>query len=115
MVDRSRGYEGVAREFLARRGSGRSTGVGVNAVRQWAQTLPHGAAVIDLGCGPGFPITEVLVAEGLDVFAVDAAPSFSCFLPTSSGTCSKGSPTYWCQVAGCYLLRVRNRLPGTMR
>jgi hypothetical protein len=23
----------------------------------------------------GFPITEVLVAEGLDVFAIDAAPS----------------------------------------
>jgi len=32
--------------------------------------------VIDLGCGPGFPITEVLVAEGLSVFGVDAAPSF---------------------------------------
>ena len=76
MIDRSNGYEGVAREFLARRGSGRSTGAGVNAVRQWAQALPHGAAVIDLGCGPGFPITEVLVAEGLKVFAVDAAPSF---------------------------------------
>jgi SAM-dependent methyltransferase len=76
MIDRSNGYEGVAREFLTRRGSGRSTGVGVNAVRQWAQALPHGAAVIDLGCGPGFPITEVLVAEGLNVFAVDAAPSF---------------------------------------
>ena len=76
MVDQSNGYEGVAREFLARRGSGRSTGVGVNAVRQWAQALPHGSAVIDLGCGPGFPITEVLVAEGLNVFGVDAAPSF---------------------------------------
>ena len=76
MIDRSSGYEGVAREFLAHRGSRRSTGVGVNAVRQWAQALPHGAAVIDLGCGPGFPITEVLVAEGLTVFAVDAAPSF---------------------------------------
>jgi SAM-dependent methyltransferase len=76
MRDRSNGYEGVASEFLAGRGSGRSTGVGVNAVRQWAQALPRGAAVIDLGCGPGFPITEVLVAEGLNVFAVDAAPSF---------------------------------------
>ena len=76
MVDQSNGYEGVAREFLARRGSGRSTGVGVNAVRQWAQALPHGSAVIDLGCGPGFPISEVLVAEGLNVFGVDAAPSF---------------------------------------
>jgi SAM-dependent methyltransferase len=32
--------------------------------------------VIDLGCGPGFPLTAVLVAEGLSVFGVDAAPSF---------------------------------------
>src|SRR6516165_4801115 len=76
MMDRSNGYEGVAAEFLARRGRGRSTGIGVNAVRKWARSLPCGAAVIDLGCGPGFPITEVLVAEGLNVFAVDAAPSF---------------------------------------
>jgi len=63
-------------EFLAGRGRGRSTGVGVNAVGKWARSLPRGAAAIDLGCGPGFPITEVLVAEGLNVFAVDAAPSF---------------------------------------
>jgi SAM-dependent methyltransferase len=32
--------------------------------------------VVDLGCGPGFPITDVLVAEGLRTFGVDAAPSF---------------------------------------
>jgi SAM-dependent methyltransferase len=32
--------------------------------------------VIELGCGPGIPITEVLVGEGLNVFGVDAAPSF---------------------------------------
>lgn len=76
MTDRSNGYEGVAEEFLARRGSGRSTGIGVNEVRQWARTLPGGAAVIDLGCGPGFPITEVLVSEGLNVFGIDAATSF---------------------------------------
>ena len=76
MMDRSNGYEGVAQEFLARRGSGRLTGIGVNEVRKWARTLPRGAAVIDLGCGPGFPITEVLVAEALNVFGVDAAPSF---------------------------------------
>jgi SAM-dependent methyltransferase len=76
MTDRSNGYEDVAVEFLARRASGRSAGVGVNAVRKWARTLPRGAAVIDLGCGPGFPITEVLVDEGLSVCGVDAAPSF---------------------------------------
>lgn len=76
MMDRSNGYEGAAQEFLARRGSGRFTGIGVNEVRQWARTLPRGAAVIDLGCGPGFPITEVLATEGLNVFGIDAATSF---------------------------------------
>jgi 2-polyprenyl-3-methyl-5-hydroxy-6-metoxy-1,4-benzoquinol methylase len=76
MTDRSNGYEGVAMEFPARRGSGRSTGIGVKEVRTWARSLPRGAAVIDIGCGPGFPITEVLVAEGLRVYGVDAAPSF---------------------------------------
>jgi SAM-dependent methyltransferase len=76
VIDRSNGYEGVSLEFLARRGSGRSTGIGVKHVRDWARTLPRGAAVIDLGCGPGFPITEVLVNEGLSVYGVDAAPTF---------------------------------------
>ena len=78
MRDRSNGYEGVAAEFLTRRGSAqrRSKGIGVKAVREWARTLPHGAVVIDLGCGPGFPITEVLVMEGLNVYAIDASPSF---------------------------------------
>ena len=45
-------------------------------VGKWARTLPRGSNVIDLGCGPGFPITAVLVDEGLHVFGVDAAPSF---------------------------------------
>lgn len=76
MGDRSNGYEQVAAEFLTRRGGGRSTGIGVDHVRQWARTLPRGAAVVDLGCGPGYPITEVLIAEGLHAFGVDASPSF---------------------------------------
>lgn len=76
-MDRSNGYEAVSEEFLARRGSSvRSTGIGVKEVRKWARTLPRGSSVIDLGCGPGFPITVVLVEEGLQVFGVDAAPSF---------------------------------------
>ena len=45
-------------------------------MRRWARTLSPGSTVIDLGCGPGFPITSVLVDEGLHVFGVDAAPSF---------------------------------------
>jgi SAM-dependent methyltransferase len=78
MTDRSNGYEGVAAEFLANRGNARtrSRGIGVKPVREWAKTLPRGAAIIDLGCGAGFPITEVLVLEGLNVYAIDASPSF---------------------------------------
>src|SRR5262252_3889897 len=72
MIDRSNGYENIAAEFV----STRSTTIGVKRVRDWAKALPRGAAVVDLGCGPGFPITEVLVAEGFNVFGVDAAPSF---------------------------------------
>ncbi|HEX6773822.1 MAG TPA: class I SAM-dependent methyltransferase [Acidobacteriaceae bacterium] len=76
-MDRSNGYEAVSEEFLAYRGntSTRSIGIGVNAVRKWAKRLPPGSSVIDLGCGPGLPLTVVLVEEGLDVFGVDAAPS----------------------------------------
>jgi SAM-dependent methyltransferase len=75
-MDRSNGYEAISEEFLARRGRSPSIGIGVKQVRKWARTLPRGSSVIDLGCGPGFPITAVLVEEGLHVFAVDAAPSF---------------------------------------
>jgi SAM-dependent methyltransferase len=77
-MDLSNGYESVSEEFLARRGSSgtRSIAIGVKEVRNWAKVLPRGNSVIDLGCGPGFPITVVLVEEGLQVFGVDAAPSF---------------------------------------
>lgn len=75
MTDRSNGYEGVAAEFLAGRGSVRSSGVGAKAVRAWARTLPPRATVIDLGCGSGLPITKVLVSEGLNVYGVDASRS----------------------------------------
>src|SRR5580765_6581075 len=108
-MDRSNGYEGIAPEFLARRGSGRSTGIGVNRVRKWARTLPPGAAVIDLGCGPGFPITEALVAESLSTMVSWPGDSCSCFRPRTSATLSRGSPGYWCQGAGCCLRLLRNQ------
>jgi SAM-dependent methyltransferase len=75
-VDRSSGYEAVSQQFLARRGRASSVGIGVKEVRSWARSLPPGSSVLDLGCGPGFPITAVLVEEGLQVFAVDGAPTF---------------------------------------
>ena len=66
----------MAADFLAGRGRAPSTAVGTTRVRAWARTLPHGAAVLDLGCGTGLPITQVLVSEKLNVYAIDAAPSF---------------------------------------
>jgi SAM-dependent methyltransferase len=90
-VDRSNGYEAVSKEFLARRGSSRSTGIGVKEVRKWARTVSRGSSVIDLGCGPGLPITAALVDEGLHVFGIDAAPSFveafQCNLPGTPILC----------------------------
>jgi 2-polyprenyl-3-methyl-5-hydroxy-6-metoxy-1,4-benzoquinol methylase len=74
-MDPSNGYERVAAEFLAHRGRAPSTAIGATQVRDWARGLRHGATVLDLGCGPGVPITKVLVNEGLDVYAIDAAPS----------------------------------------
>jgi SAM-dependent methyltransferase len=77
-LDPSTGYEAVSQEFLAHRGNGRtrSTAIGVKEVQAWARTLLRGSNVIDIACGPGFPLTAVLVEEGLNVFAVDGAPSF---------------------------------------
>lgn len=78
MADLSNGYESISAEWLASRGNPktRSDAIGVAEVRRWAKTLPSGGSVIDLGCGPGFPLTAVLLEEGLEVFGVDAAPSF---------------------------------------
>jgi SAM-dependent methyltransferase len=75
MADPSNGYEGIAEEFLAGRGRAPSTGIGAKEVREWAGTLPRGAAVIDLGCGSGLPISRALVDEGVSLFAVDGSPS----------------------------------------
>jgi 2-polyprenyl-3-methyl-5-hydroxy-6-metoxy-1,4-benzoquinol methylase len=44
-------------------------------VRDWARSLHRGAAVIDLGCGSGLPMSKILISEGLNVYAIDAAPS----------------------------------------
>lgn len=75
-MDRSNGYEAVSEQYLARRGRAPSVGIGVKEVQKWARAVRPGSSVIDLACGPGFPITSVLVDEGLDVFGLDAAPSF---------------------------------------
>jgi len=73
MADRSNGYEAVAQAYIAGRGTGGT--IGANVVREWAQALPARAHVLDLGCGTGMPISQVLIDRGLVVYGVDASAS----------------------------------------
>jgi hypothetical protein len=58
--DKSNGYEEVAPAFIAGRGSD-SAETGASDVADWTQTLPPEATVLDLGCGTGVPISQVLI------------------------------------------------------
>ena len=73
--DKSNGYEEISSVFLAGRGSGKGVGIGVSVVAQWAASLPRGATVLDLGCGPGVPITTIFIERGFNVYGVDASRS----------------------------------------
>jgi SAM-dependent methyltransferase len=75
MSDESNGYESIAAEYIAGRGSRAGVGIGVGEVREWAKTVRPRGAVLDLGCGPGYPITQLLVDAGLAVHGVDASPT----------------------------------------
>lgn len=72
--DKSNGYQEVTGAFLSTRGRGPG-GVGTRVVREWAEELPNDATVLDLGCGNGLPISELLIERGLQVYGVDAAPA----------------------------------------
>ena len=74
MSDGSNGYEAIAPQYIGHRGSS-LTGVGVETVREWARGLPKGADVLDLGCGSGAPITQLLADMGFRVYGVDASPT----------------------------------------
>lgn len=72
--DKSNGYEEIAQIFISGRGQNHA-GVGARIVAEWSQILPATAAVLDLGCGPGVPISETLIKRGFDVYGVDASAS----------------------------------------
>ena len=70
--DKSNGYDEIAPIFISGRGQ-KSGGIGVSVVAEWSQMLPKGGTVLDLGCGTGVPISEVLIERGLDLYGVDAS------------------------------------------
>src|SRR5687767_1276461 len=73
-VDRSNGWESVARDFVeyARRST-----IGASTIRAWSSSLPRGTAILDLGCGPGTPRSEVLADEGFVLYGVEASPTMA--------------------------------------
>ena len=70
MSDCTHGYDALARVFAA----SRSKVVGVAEVQRWAEQLRAPAEVLDVGCGPGVPLTAALIEAGCRVWAVDASP-----------------------------------------
>jgi SAM-dependent methyltransferase len=71
-MDSAEAYEARAQEFLQGRDASM---IGTLIVDRWARALRRGAAVIELACGGGYPITRVLSAAGLQLWAVDSSPT----------------------------------------
>ncbi len=72
ITDSAVAYEVHAQDFLC----GRDTSmIGSVVVEQWARTLPAGSAVIELGCGAGYPITRALQSTELKLWAIDSSAS----------------------------------------
>lgn len=65
-------YETHAVDFLSARDTSR---IGASVVRRWARELQPNAAVLELACGGGYPVTTVLQENGLSVWAIDSSPT----------------------------------------
>jgi len=70
-TDNSNGYEAVAEYYIGHR-TQRSV-VGVEIIGKWARSLPLHASVLDLGCGPGAPLSQILIDHGCRVYGLDAS------------------------------------------
>jgi 2-polyprenyl-3-methyl-5-hydroxy-6-metoxy-1,4-benzoquinol methylase len=67
--DKSNGYEEIAEAFIR----ARNQRIGGTTVREWSKTLSPGCPILDLGCGYGAPISQVLADEGFSLYGVDAS------------------------------------------
>lgn len=69
--DLANGWNEIAPDFMAIR---QHSVIGVAAIRLWAENLPVAAHVLDLGCGFGVPLTEMLLSQGFSLYGIDASP-----------------------------------------
>jgi SAM-dependent methyltransferase len=89
-MDSAKGYEIHARTFLESRDGSE---IGAHVVEQWGRALDQGAKVLELACGGGYPITRILSASGLQLWAVDSSPTlvaeFKARFPTIPVQCAR--------------------------
>jgi SAM-dependent methyltransferase len=88
-MDPAQAYEMHALKFLDARDRSRA---GVEIVRSWARSLPSASSVVEIACGGGYPITQILVDTGLPVWAIDTSPTllrqFRLRFPTTPTQCA---------------------------
>jgi len=71
-MDLSNGYEEIAKIFIEERTKSEK-GIGRDCVRHWAKSFLPNSTVLDLGCGTGIPVSQILLEEGLAVYGIDAS------------------------------------------
>jgi 2-polyprenyl-3-methyl-5-hydroxy-6-metoxy-1,4-benzoquinol methylase len=65
------GYDHVAERYLSTKDP--EDPLALDALQDLASLVPRGAAVLDLGCGAGIPVTRWLVDRGFTVTGVDVS------------------------------------------
>jgi SAM-dependent methyltransferase len=70
-------------------------------------TLPQGAEVLDLGCGPGRPVAQHMIERGLRVTGVDSSPAMI-------SLCRQRLPDQQWIVADMRQLALGRRFPGIL-
>jgi trans-aconitate methyltransferase len=71
----------------------------------FADALPPGGSVLDIGCGSGVPVASFLIDRGFDVTGVDSSPSLI-------ATCRERLPAGTWQAADMRQLDLRRRFDG---
>jgi|LakMenE18May11ns_1017448.scaffolds.fasta_scaffold9617806_1 2-polyprenyl-3-methyl-5-hydroxy-6-metoxy-1,4-benzoquinol methylase len=66
------------REYDQLAGSGwyashRNPQIGIEDVSRLVASLPHGATILDLGCGDGIPISRFLIERGFSLYGIDSS------------------------------------------
>jgi SAM-dependent methyltransferase len=69
-TDPTRGWEAVAGKFMQVRSD-----IGADVILHWTRHLRPAASVVDIGCGSGVPVSEVLAGRGFELFGLDASPT----------------------------------------